>query len=271
MMISLVKRYGMSVVTALLIFVTSIGPAYANLFGSDNFNDNTVDTSKWGSDYVYGGGILTETNSRLEFTVPIISTDPGGWSGVERPWILNHGSYIESWAVQLDVGVGSISVPSGPNNYAAMALSIENADDPRDGALIELAVGNLGRDFLANFFNNQAFVGPSVYTGTTSEAAALQIAFDSINKLLLLQYDSNGPVGGYNWTTLRTENIGLWNMTDTSVFNVMLNAGSGGVVLTSGMVTADNFLASPVPEPATLLLLGLGLVGLGGVRKKFRK
>jgi hypothetical protein len=265
---SIIKGYGMLVVGALVIFFSGIYPAHANFLGSDNFNDNTVDTSKWGADYVYGGGTLLETNNRLEYIV----ADPGGFSGVERQWILNQGSYIDSWAVQLDVSVGNISLSSGNENYTTMALYVGNVDDPSDdGALIGLSVfGTIGRNFLANFFNNGSFYGPSVLTDTTSEAAAIRIAFDSVSKLLYLQYDADGSVGGYDWTTLRTEDVTLWNMTDASLFNVAINVGSGGIAILPGMVTADNFLASQVPEPATMLLLGLGLVGLAGIRRKLK-
>jgi PEP-CTERM motif len=34
---------------------------------------------------------------------------------------------------------------------------------------------------------------------------------------------------------------------------------------------SEGHVSIPVPEPTTMLLLGLGLVGLGGIRRKFKK
>jgi hypothetical protein len=50
------------------------------------------------------------------------------------------------------------------------------------------------------------------------------------------------------------------------------NFASGTVTSDFGLVTEfSTSTSTSVPEPATMLLLGLGLIGLAGVRRKFKK
>src|ERR1035437_5593655 len=91
--------------------VASCGsPALAALSGSDNFNDNTKDTSKWGADTTAGAGVLTETNGRLEFNNGGIS-NPSGDIAL-RPWILNSVTYAEAWNAQVDLGLSGVTSAS---------------------------------------------------------------------------------------------------------------------------------------------------------------
>lgn len=53
-----------------------------------------------------------------------------------------------------------------------------------------------------------------------------------------------------------------------SVWNAMTNPPSGKG---RGISHVDIYDGSPVPEPATMLLIGSGLLGLAGLKRRFRK
>ena len=241
---------------AALVLGLSTATTFAAFSGSDDFNDNSKDLTKWGTDIVTGSAALTETNQRLEYTVA------GGSATALRPWVANTGSFTSNWSLQLDVNLPTLALTLGQNYN--IGLTVRNGDDVTDTFLTALELddlsGTLNRRFLSILKTNGINQG-EVTSTTASTAAAIRMRYDAASTTLFSEFDAYGAVGGYNFTGFDSRSISTWNMTASSVFQATVSGNSeSGVVITSANgVAADNFLSVPEPSSALLLLSGAAL------------
>lgn len=238
---------------ALLIPTTS----FSAFNGSDDFNDNSKDTAKWGTDFIQGGGALTETNQRLQFTATgAVSNDIA-----IRPWIANSGSFTTNWTLQLDVNVPALTL--GTSQTCGIGLVVRNGDDPSDLFNVGLNFEVLANSSSVRYFHSGLQVNggtPSENSfTTTSTSAAVRIRYDAATTTLFAEADSDGAVGGYNFTAFSNQNISVWSMTASSVFqgNAFGSADGNAVITAANGVAADNFQTVPEPSSAVLLLSGI--------------
>lgn len=242
------------VLCTLLAWTLFAAPASAaTLSGSDDFNDDDKDNAKWGTDIETKAGKIRERNQRLEYyTSGSVSTN----DTAIRPWILNYGSYTQSWEAQIDVSV-PVNFLVKVGQEAAFGLMVSSSTVPGTNHF-SLALNHWKEESAVpcTYFTRVVTRGnltQSYAIDNTALQASLKIAFDAKTKSFFAYIDGDGPANGYNWWLMTIVEINSlqhpWGLTDKSTFQIAPFATSKMVSLSpTNLVYGDNFKVTTVPE-----------------------
>jgi hypothetical protein len=228
------------------VYVVALPVGGGTFPGSDNFNDNSRDTARWGTTDFGPAGALVEANGRLEFR----NSTP---NQLNVGWVPQNGTapYAQDWEARVRVNLPALSFPA--DGFAVVGLAVVNSADPGDRVTVELDAGReLGgayRQFLSAIYTNDVDVPNLDLTASTaSTSATLRARWVAATARLHLEYDADGPANGEAWTLLRTfDPAATWGMSSGS-FLIAIGGDSENRVITSGDgLWLDDFAASTAP------------------------
>ncbi len=224
--------------------------------GSDDFNDNSIDPSKWTSITAGGTVQLREANGTLQCQ-DIIGTNSGdNWSALG--WI-HPFPFTASWKVMVDTSLPSGLIPLTQGlGWMQLFIGVRNINDTADSLSMNLERSNENNLELAKFTAGKETNDTGLFeisSVTTSTFASLQIGWDATLQQFNFSYDPDGGQDGF--INLGSVGIADWNTTTGDTFEVGIGFGSEAVDTNwdSG-IYMDNFNA--VAEPGSILLCVFG-------------
>jgi hypothetical protein len=227
----------------------------------------------------------------------LINNDTFNYSG----GTLNTGIFTNNAVFNLS-GAGTRTVNGDVTNYGTVNVTNTTVkwlgsytefgtyvSDPSNNYFNDLVVGSTG--YLVGGVGDNFYVGGNFTNNSTQYSL-----WDTVNSYLgftgtaahTMSITGSSLASNFSFGTIEVLGGGSLNFTGSSFYvnNLVLSAGStvnlGGISLYYTSLTnyGGTYLGgqllqvadiSQVPEPSSLLLLGSGLVGLGFVRRKFKR
>jgi len=227
--------------TYIISFILLNSVAFATFTGSDNFNDNTLNTGIWGHAPATD---LVETNTHLEYIATASSNEQ--WDNIS--WKHGEGgSYTSDWSVSVDLHLSGFNNSTWTNKLISLKLLTFNSADRGDEFSIGFEI--YAEDDSGTLERGQSIAGmiatdgnfenaAEIWTNYTGTDVTVKLDYTASNTLLQAYYDT-----GSGFNVLTNFDASAWGMINSNKFNVELSISNWDLDITSGQVYFDNFSA----------------------------